>query len=66
LAISIYDKEHSLDENPWITIGKDCSNNVLVLIHTFHGENIDNYKIRMISARKGTKKEIKQYEGDKR
>jgi uncharacterized DUF497 family protein len=65
LAISMYDEEHSSDEDRWITIGKDRTNNVLVLIHTFHEENIDNCKIRVISARKATKKEIKQYEGDK-
>lgn len=65
LAISIYDEEHSSDEDRWITIGKDQTNNVLVVIHTFHEENIDNCKVRVISARKATKKEIKQYEGNK-
>jgi uncharacterized DUF497 family protein len=65
LAISIYDKEHSLDEDRWITIGKDRANVVLVVIHTFHQENTDNCRIRLISARKATRKEIRQYEGDK-
>jgi hypothetical protein len=64
LAFSIYD-EDSLDEDRWITIGKEQTNLLLVVIHTFHEENIDNFKIRLISARKATKKEIKQYEGDK-
>ena len=64
LAISIYDEEHSLDEDRWITIGKEQTNLILVIVHTFHEENIDNCKIRLISARKATKKEIKQYEGD--
>lgn len=65
LAISIYDEEHSSEEDRWITVGKDHTDNVLVVIHTFHEENTDNCKIRMISVRKATKKEIKQYEGDK-
>jgi uncharacterized DUF497 family protein len=65
LAISIYDEEHSSEEDRWITIGKDQTNNVLVVIHTFHEENNDNCKVRVLSARKATKKEIKQYEGDK-
>ena len=65
LSISIYDKEHSLEEDRWITIGKVRGNVVLVVIHTFHQENTDNFRIRLISARKATKKEIKQYEGDK-
>ena len=66
LAISIDDEEHSINEDRWITIGKDRSNNVLVFIHTFYEEDTDNCKIRVVSARKATKKEIKQYEGGKR
>jgi uncharacterized DUF497 family protein len=65
LAISIYDKEYSLDEDRWITIGKDRTNVVLVVIHPFQQENTDNCRIRLISARKATRKEVKQYEGDK-
>lgn len=64
LAISIYDEEHSSDEDRWITIGKEQINLILVVVHSFHEENIDNSKIRLISARKATKEEIKQYEGD--
>jgi uncharacterized protein len=63
LAVSIYDEGHSLDEDRWITIGKDHTNLVLVVSHTFHEENIDNFRIRLISSRKATKKENKQYEG---
>ena len=65
LAISIYDDEHSLDEDHWITIGKDQTNLILVVIHTFLEENVDNCKIRVISTRKATKEEVKQYEGVK-
>ena len=64
LAISIYDEEHSLGEDRWITIGKEQTNLILVIVHTFHEENIHNCKIRLISARKATKEEIKQYEGE--
>ena len=63
-AISIYDEEHSPDEDRWITIGKDRTNNLIVAIHTFHEENTDHCKIRVISARTATKKEVRQYEGD--
>ena len=65
LAISVYDGDHSLDEDRWITIGKDQTNLIMVVIHTFLEENVDNFRIRMISARKATKKEIKQYQGVK-
>jgi uncharacterized DUF497 family protein len=65
LAISIYDEKHSTGEDRWITAGKDRSNNVLVAVHTFLEEDNNNCRIRIISARKATKKEIKHYEGDK-
>ena len=64
LAVSVYDREHGLEEDRWITIGKDRANVFLVVSHTFHEENVDNCRIRLISARRATKKEIKQYEGD--
>jgi len=41
-TISIYDEEHSLDEDRWITIGKTHANIILIVIHTFEEENIDN------------------------
>jgi hypothetical protein len=65
LAISIYDEDHSADENRWITLGKDRAGKLLVAIHTFLEKSEDVCIIRMISARKATRKEIKQYEGDK-
>lgn len=64
MAISIYDEEHSLEEDRWVTIGKEQTNLVLVVVHTFNEENVDHCKIRLISARKATKREIRQYEGD--
>jgi uncharacterized DUF497 family protein len=54
-----------LDEDRWITMGKDRANIVLVVIHTFDQENADDFRIRMISAGKATKKGMMQYEGDK-
>jgi uncharacterized DUF497 family protein len=65
LAISIYDEDHSEDEDRWVTIGRDLSENVLVVIHTFQEEDANATVIRVISARKATRKEIKQYKGDK-
>jgi uncharacterized DUF497 family protein len=60
---AIYDEEHSLEEDRWMTVGKDHTNLILVVSHTFSEENSDNCRIRLISARKATKKEIKQYAG---
>ena len=61
-AISIFDEENSLQEERWITIGKNSSEVVLVLIHTFSQQENDQCNIRIISARRATKREIKQYE----
>jgi hypothetical protein len=60
-AISIFDEEHSENEDRWITIGLDTLTRTLVVIHTFMSSNQDNCNIRIISARKATKNEIKFY-----
>ena len=59
--LSIYDYEHSQTEDRWITIGKDKNDVPLVVIHSFWEIDANNSTIRIISARKATKKEIKQY-----
>jgi len=60
-AISISDDEHSDDEERWLTIGMDEVTRTLVVIHTFISIDKNNYHIRLISARKATKKEQKIY-----
>ena len=60
-ALSIYDEEHSEKEDRWITLGMDINGNILVVVHTFDQINENSCKIRIISARKATKREIKQY-----
>jgi uncharacterized DUF497 family protein len=59
--LSIYDEEHSEYEDRWITMGVDSSGVLRVVVHTFEqvGENL--YEIRMISARKATSREARQY-----
>lgn len=54
----IYDPDHSEDEDRFIILGLSCSMRVLVVCHCYR----ENDKlIRIISARKGDKKEQKQY-----
>jgi hypothetical protein len=60
--ISIFDDEHSEDEERWITTGKNGNEILLVVIHTFSEISDQERTIRIISARKATKKEKKQYE----
>jgi len=61
LMLSIFDKTHSAEEDRWITIGKDRNNVTIVVVHTFRETDIDNSTIRIISARRATKQEYKQY-----
>ena len=62
-ARSIFDTEHSEDEDRWVTLGMDSGGNLLVVIHTFHVIDDSSRRIRIISARKATRKETRQYEG---
>ena len=61
-AISIFDDEHSQEEDRWITIGVDSEGILLVVSHTFQSIDSSSCNIRIISARKAAKKETKQYE----
>ncbi len=60
-AVSIPDDEHSEEEERWVTLGRDRSGRLLAIVHTFVEVSLSECKIRMISARKATKREIKQY-----
>ena len=57
----IYDPDHSEDEDRFIILGLSKLLNILVVCHCFR----ENEKIiRIISARKATPKERKQYGGN--
>ena len=60
--LSIPDEEHSETEERWLTMGLDEKGILLVISHTFKEFSKTVYKIRIISARKATKSETKQYE----
>ena len=59
--LSIYDEEHSQDEDRWITIGVDSSGVLRVVVHTFRQIDLDMCEIRIISARRATGREGRQY-----
>ena len=60
-ALSILDEEHSsIDEERWITIGNINSMNIILVVHLIKDINSVEH-IRIISARKATKIETKQY-----
>ena len=54
----IYDPDHSKDENRFILLGLSCTLKILTVVHCYR-DNENN--IRIISARKSTKSEAKQY-----
>lgn len=57
LSLTIFDTLHSEEEERQIITGNSCKNRLLVIVHTEKRN-----KIRIISARKATKKERRQYE----
>lgn len=61
MAISLFDEEHSDKEERWITIGTNSFEMVVVVVHTFREVSAEETIIRIISARKATKNEMKQY-----
>jgi uncharacterized DUF497 family protein len=58
-AIMFFDKDHSKDEDRFIMLGKSASNRVLIVIYC---ERREGSVIRIISARKATKREQRVYE----
>lgn len=60
--LTIYDEEHSQDEDRWITIGLDETGILRVVLHTFEEINKFSYLIRIISARKATFTETQAYQ----
>ena len=57
LSITFADPDHSINESPFITIGLSAANQMIILSHTDRDE-----RIRIISARKTTRKEQRLYE----
>jgi len=54
LSLTVYDPLHSDEEDRFVLIGNSINNRLLVIVHTERGN-----KIRIISARKATKKREK-------
>jgi len=61
-ALSLFDEQHSEDEERWITLGLDHTGALLVIGHTYHEETEISARVRLISARRATKNETKQYQ----
>jgi hypothetical protein len=57
LAITFPDPDHSVEEDREITVGLTTKNRVVFMSHCLRGD-----RTRIVSARKTTRKERKQYE----
>lgn len=57
LSLTIPDPEHSITEERHITLGRALTRKLLVVVHTDRGDNI-----RVISARRASRRERKFYE----
>jgi len=62
LAMTIPDDEHSETEVRWITLGMDTEGQYVFVIHTFEWLANERGRVRLISARRPTKAEIRDYE----
>lgn len=57
LALTTDDESHSYDEKRYVTVGASKAGRLILVCHTIGEENV-----RIISARKPTRGEIKDYE----
>jgi uncharacterized protein len=58
--LTLFDQEHSEDEDRWTTMGQTPDGKLLIVNHTY-GKVARTEHVRIISARKATKGEAKQY-----
>ena len=60
-ALNKYDDDHSNDEDRWIMLGQSLNEIILIVVHTFR-DNDGIEIVRIISARKATKREQQAYQ----
>jgi uncharacterized protein len=63
-ARSILDLDSSPGEERWVTLGETTSGNLLVVVHTWNDIDPDRVAVRIISARRPTANEARQYRDD--
>lgn len=63
-ASSLFDHSHAKREERWITLGASRKGRLLVIVHTFEDVGEARHRVRIISARRATKRERRTYEED--
>src|SRR5207245_6182729 len=64
LALTVYDEANSQNEDRWFTLGHDASSRLLAVAHTYEATGPAAVRMRIISARKATKRERSSYENE--
>ena len=60
--LNLYDADHSDDEDRWVVIGEIPVMKIVVVVHTLaQGQHGEDSRVRIISARKATRKEREAY-----
>ena len=62
---SNFDRDHREFEERWITMGHDRDGQLLVVSHTWNEATGGKKSVRIISARRATRNEQRQYESGK-
>ena len=62
LMLSIPDEKHSESEGRWLTLGQAKNRILVVVIHTYREIGANSAEVRIISARRATGRERRQYE----
>ena len=61
LAATILDEEYSGGEERWVTLGASATGGPILVIHTWAQTSADRARVRIISARRPTRRELAQY-----
>jgi uncharacterized DUF497 family protein len=61
LGRSMLDTDHDADEERWVTLGQASTGNLLLVVHTWADINPDRGAVRIVSARRPTRNEARQY-----
>ncbi|MBR1123906.1 BrnT family toxin [Bradyrhizobium lablabi] len=62
LALSRLDEESGQGEERWVTIGRIPTSKILLVVHTYIEISADRTAIRIIAARRPTRREVSHYE----
>ena len=61
LAATILDPDRGADEERWITLGRSGSGSLMLVVHTWAQIDSERARVRIISARRPTRREARQY-----